>query len=338
MSLKLSARAIGSREELTQLEPSWWALWRISLTSNPFLSPAWCLAWLREFGRESEPACIAIEAGTELVGLAPFHVWKSPMGERILLFIGSGISDVHEILSAPGFEREVAMSVWEWISSSQSWDRAELEQLPEGSPFLESRPDRVSCIERRLSEGAPCPVLALEGVRSLQDAVRSSLADQVPYLRRRARRELGLELFDASEEDPCHAFRALFELHSRLWRERGLRGVLYEESVRRFHLDAGPALVEHGAASLLLLGSPARRIAGALYALHGRARTSYYLSGFDPELARLSPGTLLVGTAIESAIEKGDREFDFLRGREPYKYRWGARDRAHVRLEARRIG
>jgi CelD/BcsL family acetyltransferase involved in cellulose biosynthesis len=36
---------------------------------------------------------------------------------------------------------------------------------------------------------------------------------------------------------------------------------------------------------------------------------------------------VLVGCAIEAAAEEGAREFDFLRGREAYKYRWGARDR-----------
>ena|SRR5438105_11909593 len=52
-----------------------------------------------------------------------------------------------------------------------------------------------------------------------------------------------------------------------------------------------------------------------------------YLSGFDPALARFSLGTLLVGHAIEEAVREGAEEFDFLRGQEDYKYRWGAKDR-----------
>ena len=36
-------------------------------------------------------------------------------------------------------------------------------------------------------------------------------------------------------------------------------------------------------------------------------------------------------TAMTAAIEEGLRTFDFLRGAEPYKYRWGARDRWNLR-------
>jgi Acetyltransferase (GNAT) domain len=52
-----------------------------------------------------------------------------------------------------------------------------------------------------------------------------------------------------------------------------------------------------------------------------------YLTGFDPALAQLSPGRLLVARALERAGDDGAFELDFLRGREPYKYEWGAVDR-----------
>ncbi len=63
------------------------------------------------------------------------------------------------------------------------------------------------------------------------------------------------------------------------------------------------------------------------YMLTAKARTYDYITAFDPELAALGLGTVLIGCAIEAAVEEGAREFDFLRGREDYKYRWGARDR-----------
>ncbi len=50
------------------------------------------------------------------------------------------------------------------------------------------------------------------------------------------------------------------------------------------------------------------------------------ISGFDLQLERVSPGMLLVGQAIEAAIAEGIAHADFLRGRETYKYFWGAED------------
>jgi CelD/BcsL family acetyltransferase involved in cellulose biosynthesis len=41
---------------------------------------------------------------------------------------------------------------------------------------------------------------------------------------------------------------------------------------------------------------------------------------------------LALGHAIEAAKAEGAASFDFLRGREPYKYAWGARDQPKVRM------
>ena len=45
-----------------------------------------------------------------------------------------------------------------------------------------------------------------------------------------------------------------------------------------------------------------------------------------------SPGALLLEHAIGEAVRTAAGEFDFLRGAEAYKYRWGARDRPQYRL------
>jgi CelD/BcsL family acetyltransferase involved in cellulose biosynthesis len=75
-----------------------------------------------------------------------------------------------------------------------------------------------------------------------------------------------------------------------------------------------------------------------VYALAGFAEGGvcyFYNAGMDPVSLDLSPG--IVGTAmyLRDRIERGDRHFDFLRGDEPYKYQWGARDTQLERIVAR---
>jgi hypothetical protein len=53
------------------------------------------------------------------------------------------------------------------------------------------------------------------------------------------------------------------------------------------------------------------QIAATLYGFSHGGRAFYYLCGFDPEIADLSPGTLMIGHAIEQAIHEGMAEFDF---------------------------
>jgi CelD/BcsL family acetyltransferase involved in cellulose biosynthesis len=75
---------------------------------------------------------------------------------------------------------------------------------------------------------------------------------------------------------------------------------------------------------------------GVLLAMHAKGQAFFYLSGFDPLWARYSPGNALVGAAIAQAAREGATRFDFLRGQEAYKYRWGAADRPTLRLTLRR--
>lgn len=52
-----------------------------------------------------------------------------------------------------------------------------------------------------------------------------------------------------------------------------------------------------------------------------------YNSGLNREFQSLSPGWVLLGHLLQWANEKGRLEFDFMRGDEDYKYRFGAVDR-----------
>ncbi|MFF4338995.1 GNAT family N-acetyltransferase [Kitasatospora sp. NPDC001540] len=68
-------------------------------------------------------------------------------------------------------------------------------------------------------------------------------------------------------------------------------------------------------------------LVGVLYGFRWADRFAYYQTGWDPRWAAESLGTALVDAAIRNCAAEGVRTFDFLRGREPYKYRFGAVDR-----------
>ncbi len=61
-----------------------------------------------------------------------------------------------------------------------------------------------------------------------------------------------------------------------------------------------------------------------------------YNSAYDPELAAASPGWVLLGTMIERAIAEGRPRFDFLKGDEEYKFRFGAEERRLCTVRAMR--
>lgn len=66
--------------------------------------------------------------------------------------------------------------------------------------------------------------------------------------------------------------------------------------------------------------------------------TGYYLynSAYDPNLSHGSPGVVLLGSMIETAIGEQLDRFDFLKGDETYKFRLGAQPRHLLEIVATR--
>ena len=129
---------------------------------------------------------------------------------------------------------------------------------------------------------------------------------------------------EADVENFGRLFAEFLRLHAARWAQRGEGGMLTGD-LEDFHRRVASCMLEQGLLRLyaLRLGGQS---AAVFYGFATPDRWVYYLGGFAPDFERYSPGTLVVGHAVEQAIEAGARAFDFLRGGEPYKYAWGAVD------------
>jgi CelD/BcsL family acetyltransferase involved in cellulose biosynthesis len=63
-----------------------------------------------------------------------------------------------------------------------------------------------------------------------------------------------------------------------------------------------------------------------------------YNSGLNFSFRELSPGWVLLGNLLQWAIENKRQSFDFMRGDEDYKYRFGGVTRHVVRAQVKRVG
>jgi CelD/BcsL family acetyltransferase involved in cellulose biosynthesis len=302
---------------LVVLLPEWLELWRCTPAATPFQSPAWLLPWWNAFGC-GELLTLAIRVQGRLAGLFPLYVY--PDGDtRKLLPLGIGVSDYLDPLLPP----EMVPPALAWLALRQDrFDRIDLEELRAGSPLLDA--PLPSGWRGSVYPCEPCPVLALpEDPAELRRAV-PRLA-KLPYYRRRAERLGEMRLERASAATLPEYLEALFALHATRWQERDEPGVLADPVVQAFHREAAAALLELGLLRLhgLRIGG---RFVAVLYGFADRQRFHAYLAGHDPALPHPGLGALMIGHAIEQAAAEGLREFHFLRGREPYKYAWGAVD------------
>jgi CelD/BcsL family acetyltransferase involved in cellulose biosynthesis len=327
----MSALAINEVRDvaaLEQLAPEWWDLWRRIPSATPFQSPAWLIPWWRIFSPGVLCVITAREAG-RLVGLAPFYIEQGVLGRRVLP-IGIAVSDYLDVLLDPECANAAAAAVVSHLNSRDiGWYEWELSDLaPDAAAF--ALPVPFGCTER-LQPSVPCPVLALPGDSNLLlHAVSPHKRANLQNAGNRARRRGVLEYVQADSATAPRLFASLIQLHTARWISRGEAGVLSDPRVQQFHREAVRLLF---AARLLRLTGLkiAGRIAAVHYGFLHRFRAYSYITGFDPEFSFESPGALLLAHAIEQSIREGAVEFHFLRGKEKYKYDWGATDRWNVR-------
>lgn len=212
----------------------------------------------------------------------------------------------------------------------------EVHDVSPGSTLLARLPSSGLTVGQ--ARGTTCPVLSLPATRSeFVEALPRNLARALTTTFSRLEGEGPVSVERATPDTLREFVEALISLHEQRWTRRASHGMLSVPAVRAFHRAAAPRLMDGGWLGVwgLRLGG---RLVAVLYALRARQRLMGYLTGFDDALKSFSPGSVVVGHAMLDAIDEGYREFDFLRGSESYKYRWGARDRWLCNLSITRPG
>jgi CelD/BcsL family acetyltransferase involved in cellulose biosynthesis len=331
---------------LAALAPAWAALCDRCPSSSPFERPEWLLPWITVFGSGRAPRVLTIERAGALSAVVPLVEERDGEGAR-LSFLGSGVSDYHDaVLADRGADLRLAM--WRALFA-RDWSSCVLERLREDSPLVGPMPEGVAArgpgaeglarIDSEQSEDIPCPVLMMSpGARTAADVLPAGFARRLEGTRRRVERDYRPALrVPRSAADAEELFEGLCALHEARWQLRGAPGVLTDEAVQRFHRAAIRSMWPAGLVRIIGL-ELAGVLAAVVYGFATHGRMSFYLGAFRPEQASLSPGTLLIALAIERALAERLEQFDFLRGRESYKYRFGAVDRRCFRRTLRRPG
>jgi CelD/BcsL family acetyltransferase involved in cellulose biosynthesis len=326
----LDVRPITDVAALEALHGEWSELFERAASASPFQSPAWLLPWTRTFLHEGLWTLTVREAG-RLVGLLPLFIHRWPDGMRQLTLIGNGVTDHLDLLAEPGRAGDIAAAVLAFIQSrADAWDAVDWRDLPAGSPLIAA--SEAFGADLRIEAEEPCPARPLAArAEAVLGALPRKRRENVSRRRRRLAEqgEVSVVLADASNR--IDLLSALLELHARRWESRGEAGVLADAAVQAFHEQATAALLQAG-----MLQLQALRLDGEIIAAHYGlrwGRTAYsYIHGFAPDHAAFAPSTLLIVEAMEEAVRAGCTTFDFLRGREPYKYDLGGADQPKVRV------
>ena len=331
------AQLIRGQQAFVELADRWDTLVASGMTNTPFQKLAYQSAWWQNLHPEDAALhVIAIhDENEQLAGVAVLYLTQ----DGVLRFNGCVEETDYLDLIA---KAENAYSVWEAVfgclfdESFPEWRRLELCNIPEWSPTRSILPQiatkhKLTVIE---SVNEVCPIITLPGRFDvyLQELESKQRREVKRKLRRAAGSEAKLHIVSGDENlsEAVEDFLNLLQkstFEKRDWLTEGRRALF---------LETAQSAQEDGSLQLMFLEVNGQK-AAALYNFDYANRIWVYNSGLDPELfAALSPGVVITALAIEHAIETGKAEFDFLRGDEEYKYRFGARDTAVYRLQINR--
>lgn len=309
---------IGSVEDFHATASDWGDVAWSTPGSSYFQSPEWAMAWWSALAGEPETRVAmwrddsgAVDTVVAVSRVSERLHRRVPMPISFWTNTGSGVgaADHAGALVAPGREANVSA----WLDSLGGSLLAR--NLAPGAGYL---PEGATVVGT-----TTCPRLTIPP--DVQPIGRSTKYRK--RLRRNSRvlRERGL-VFQAVDgpDITTEMIDRLMEMHEVRSDDLGWGSTFTPERIE-FHRQL-IASADKGRGPGLQIATRSDEIVGVLYGFWWNGSFSYFQTGWDPEWWELSLGSALVYEMVLHAREQGATLFDFLRGPEEYKYRFGAED------------
>ena len=315
------------------LAREWEELLLAARFKNPFLTPLWNEIWLRHFGKSLHARVILFrESGGALVAAGAFSNSAGEGSRRGLTLVGSqDVCDYRDIIIAPGREEEVFGALGRFFGEGP-WDYLELNGISEFSPTFQFLPPGMQPFGFELIQEAEEVALSLDLPQSWEAFLEKLTGKDRHELRRKIRRLEREAAFETLRVEDGSSLRAGMEIFFDLHRKsRKDKAEFMTPEMEAFFREISARFQERGWLSLSFLKVSGKEVA-TFFSFDFAGTEFVYNSGYDPEFARFSPGIVLAAYCIRQAIEKGRTGFNFLRGREDYKYHLGGREENIYRI------
>ncbi len=313
---------IDRAQGFADLEEEWEELYLNSPLATPFQSWAWLYSWWESYGEDYQLRLITVRDEDDLlVGIVPLMLERR-WGLRRLLFVGTGLTDYHDVLARRGWEELVAEAGRRALRKMGGWDVADLQQLRPGAAAwgIFEHWDGPGA---RIWQGT-CIDLATKPWEELLASVSSKLRNTVRRTLRRAEADgVRPELADAKEAK--QAARRLVALHRESWRGRA---IAQEHLSRRFeaHLEAAASRMTASGVGVISEFWRDGEVIVSHFMLFGKGFTDGYIVGTSQEaLRRYQVFSLIIENALNIARNRGSECMGLGRGEERYKVRWSSR-------------
>lgn len=321
------------------LQPEWLQLLSQMPLQAVFFTPQWQETWWHHFAAERQLHLLTIRSEDGVLrGLAPLMASHGAEVHSRLEFIGDvELCDYFDVLTDPAYEQEVSEALVAALVTQTG------EEVDLCLTNLSSRSRTPAMLRRSLENNGltveveeieTCPIIALpEDWEAYLQTLRSKDRHEMRRKIRRAEAAAHLEYAVTSDASQLEAdLETFFALH-RMSQQHDKQHFMTAEKTDFFR-DLARRLSEPGWLELATLRADGVAIASLCCFPYGNTYAAYNAC-YHPDYRHLSGGIVLFADRIRNAIDRRFTSFDFLRGNEPYKYRFGASDRPLFQLLAR---
>jgi CelD/BcsL family acetyltransferase involved in cellulose biosynthesis len=319
-----------------QLQNQWDELLEQSTANVPFLRFDFLRRWWQTRGGGEWPQgelkiLTAQNENGQLSAVAPlFKTLRD--GEPCILFVGSHeVFDYLDFIARPEDLAEFIESVLTALKENEpDCKTLDLYNLIDDSPSIPALQAAAAKTGWRLNleQIQPCPYIPLEG--DWETYLTGINKKQRHEIRRKMRRFEELEGTRWYIVEDAQSLPAEMESFLGMMGQDNEKHVFLTPEMRVFMQDIARTAMDAGILQLSFVEIDGQKAAGKLIFQH-QGKLLAYNSAVDDRFREHSPGWVLLGFLLQWATEHGMREFDFMRGNEEYKYRFGAKDRFVMR-------
>lgn len=339
-------------KDFSELDPTEWnTLLSESISDVPFLRYEYLSAWWSTRGGgewpRAELALVSARKNDRLIGIAPLFLTEYD-DQQALMFLGSiEISDYLDLIVRADDLPAFLSGLLDFLASPDrggpgradsalAWSSIDWYNLPDSSPTLAVLEADSAKRGWKFTKEPFRPSLSVPLPGDFDIYLAGINKKQRHEIRRKMRRaeadERDMRWYIVENESTLEAeindFLALMANDHH--KEEFLTEVMRTQMRTSVH-----AAFKAGWLQLAFMEVDGVKAAGYLNFDYGN-RIYVYNSGLDFDYGDLSPGWVLLGYLLQWANENGRDEFDFMRGDEEYKYKFGGVKRDVIRLKVER--
>lgn len=322
----------------------WNQLLGAGILNAPFLRHEYLSTWWQtrgggEWPPETRLCLVSAHENEQLVGLAPLFFTTNRDGLPALMLVGSiEISDYQDMIVGPIQHAAFISGLLDWLDTNapQPWSLLDWYNLPETSPTLTAlqaeSPRRGWTYTEETYQ--PSPAIPLPGDFELYlSRIDKKQRHEIRRKMRRAEesgRQVRWYIVD-NEADLDQEMDGFLHLMA----QDPDKAAFLTEVMRTQMKSSVHAAFQAGWLQLAFLEVDGEKAAGYLNFDYNN-KIWVYNSGLDRRFMDLSPGWVLLGHLLQWANDHQRSEFDFMRGNEDYKYKFGAENRHVQRVRVQR--